>query len=156
KVTRLRGWPRAKWWASPLLFWDDFSSDGQLGPEAEQRNGVGSVSLLREIAPGARTAYTFILAWHFPNRTPQWCGWANAGNTATSAGTADAGEVVGNYYCTRFPDAWQAADYAASNLPSLEKRMRQFLGAIRETTMPAAVKDAAMANLSTLVTPTCF
>ncbi len=32
-VTYLRGWPDAKWWASPMLFWDDFSDDGQLGPE---------------------------------------------------------------------------------------------------------------------------
>lgn len=156
RVTYLRGWPRAKWWASPLLFWDDFSTDGQLGPEAEQRNGVGSVCLQREIPAGAAAVYTFILAWHFPNRTPQWCGWANAGNTATSAGTANPGEIVGNHYCTRFGDAWEAAAHAASNLPVLEKRTRQFIGAIRETTIPAAVKDAAMANLSTLVTPTCF
>ena len=155
-VTWLRGWPRAKWWASPLLFWDDFAADGQLGPEADQRNGVGSVCLHREIAPGASAQYTFILAWHFPNRTPQWCGWANAGNTATTAGTADPGEIVGNYYCTRFADAWEAARHAATNLPALEKRMRMFLGAIRDTTIPAPVKDAAMANLSTLVTPTCF
>jgi len=41
-------------------------------------------------------------------------------------------------------------------LPSLEKRMHTFLTAMRETTLPAPVKEAAMANLSTLVTPTCF
>jgi len=27
---------------------------------------------------------------------------------------------------------------------------------MRESTLPAPVKEAAMANLSTLVTPTCF
>jgi uncharacterized protein (DUF608 family) len=156
KLTYLRGWPRAKWWASPLLFWDDFSDDGQLGPESGERNGVGSICLARQIAAGAKAEFTFILAWHFPNRTPQWCGWANAGNTATSAGTADPGEIVGNYYCTRFGDAWVAADYAASRLPDFEKRMHVFLGAMRQSTLPAAVKEAAMANLSTLVTPTCF
>jgi len=156
KVSYLSGWPRAKWWASPLLYWDDFSSDGQLGPEAAERNGVGAICLQREIAPGAKAEYTFILAWHFPNRTPQWCGWANSGNTATSAGTADPSQIVGNHYATRFADAWAAADYTAANLASLEKRMRQFLTTMRETTLPAAVKDAAMANLSTLATPTCF
>jgi len=52
-VTYLRGWPRAKWWASPLLFWDDFSDDGQLGPEAAERNAVGSICLQRDIASGA-------------------------------------------------------------------------------------------------------
>jgi uncharacterized protein (DUF608 family) len=148
KLTYLRGWPQAKWWASPLMFWDDFSSDGQLGPEVNERNSVGSLCLQREIAPGAEQDYTFVLAWHFPNRTPAGCGW-----TAPS-GEADA--IIGNYYCQRFRDAWQAAEYLAANLASLEKRMRQFLTAIRETTMPAPVKDAATANLSTLATPTCF
>ncbi|MGH9378825.1 MAG: GH116 family glycosyl-hydrolase, partial [Terriglobia bacterium] len=37
KVSVLRGWPAGRWWESPLLFWDDFSSDGALGPEAAAR-----------------------------------------------------------------------------------------------------------------------
>ncbi len=148
RVTSLRGWPQAKWWASPLLFWDDFSSDGQLGPEGGARNSVGSLCLQREIAPGAEAEYTFVLAWHFPNRTPAGCGW--------TAPSGEADTIIGNHYCQRFRDAWQAAEYTAANLPSLEKRTRQFLTAIRETTVPAPVKDAAMANLSTLATPTCF
>ena len=149
KVTHLRGWPRAKWWASPLLFWDDFSDDGQLGPEAAELNAVGSICLQRGIAAGAQAEYTFVLAWHFPNRTPAWCGW----NSNTEA---DGNAIIGNYYSKRFRDAWDSAEYAAANLPSLEKRMHTFLTAMRETTLPAAVKEAAMANLSTLVTPTCF
>jgi len=31
KLTHLRGWPRGPWWNAPLLFWDDFSADGELG-----------------------------------------------------------------------------------------------------------------------------
>jgi len=154
--TYLTGWPQAKWWASPLLFWDDFSEDGKLGPEPAERNTVGSICLRRTIAPGAHADYTVLLAWHFPNRTPAWCGWGNAGNTATSISDADPNEIVGNYYSTRFRDAWEAAEYTAANLPSLEKRMRQFLTAMRESTIPAPVKEAAMANVSTLITPTCF
>ncbi len=148
KVTWLRGWPKAKWWASPLLFWDDFSSDGELGPEAAERNTISSLCLQREIPPGGSADYTFILAWHFPNRTPAWCGWA--------APKDEQNAIIGNHYCRRFQNAWAAADYLASNLVGLETRMRQFLTAMRETTMPAAVKDAALANLSTLATPTCF
>ncbi len=148
KVSYLRGWPQAKWWASPLLFWDDFSEDGELGPEVERRNSVGSICLQREIAPGAEADYTFVLAWHFPNRTPEWCGW--------SAPEGEANTIIGNHYCQRFQDAWAAAGHAAANLPSLEKRMRQFLTAMRETTLPAPVKEAAMANVSTLATQVCF
>jgi non-lysosomal glucosylceramidase len=149
EVTHLSGWPRAKWWASPLLFWDDFSDDGRLGPEAGERNKVGSLCLQREIAAGAKAEYTFVLAWHFPNRTPAWCGWA-------SSDKAEANTIVGNYYSERFRDAWDAALHLAANLPPLEKRMHQFLTAMRQTTIPAPIKEAAMANLSTLATQTCF
>jgi len=151
-ITYLCGWPQAKWWASPLLFWDDFSSDGRLGPEAAQRNGVGSLCVQRRIAAGAAAEFTFLLAWHFPNRTPAWCSWNNPGD----APGADPHAIIGNHYCRRFADAWAAAESAARDLPSLEKRMDRFLAAMRESSLPAAVRDAAMANLSTLATPTCF
>ena len=148
RVTYLRGWPSAKWWASPMLFWDDFSDDGRLGPEAEQRKPTGALCLQREIPAGAQADYTFLLAWHFPNRTPAWSGW--------TAPRGQENTVIGNYYCTRFPDAWAAAEHAARNLPALEKRTRAFAAAMRESTLPAAVRDAAMSNLSTLVTQTSF
>jgi non-lysosomal glucosylceramidase len=147
-VTYLRGWPREKWWASPLLFWDDFKTDGQLGPESAARNWVGSICLQRDIDPGEEASYVFLLAWHFPNRTPAWCGW--------SAPKGDENTIIGNYYCQRFDNAWHVAEYTAAHLATLEARMRQFLAAIRETTLPAPVKEAAMSNLSTLVTPVCF
>ncbi len=148
RLTHLDGWPRARWWASPLLFWDDFSSDGALGPQAEQTNSVASLCLSREIAPNSHADFEFLLAWHFPNRTPAWCGW--------SAPKGDENTVIGNHYARRFPGAWEAAAHLSKNLPSLEARMGRFLTAVRETTLPAAVKESAMANLSTLATPTCF
>ncbi|HEV8040853.1 MAG TPA: GH116 family glycosyl-hydrolase [Bryobacteraceae bacterium] len=147
-VSYLRGWPEAKWWASPMLFWDDFTTDGQLGPEAEKQTSTGALCLEREIAGGAEASYTFLLAWHFPNRTPAWSGW-----TAPKGHEHD---IIGNYYCTRFDDAWGAAQYAARELPETERRTRQFVDAMRRSTLPAALRDAAMSNLSTLVTQTCF
>lgn len=148
QVTILRGWSKAKWWASPLLFWDDFSSDGELGPEADQRNATGSVCLKREIGAGGTATFTFLLAWRFPNRTPAGCGW--------SAPKGEENAIIGNHYCVRFADAWAAAEYAALHLPALEERMRAFLHVMRETTLPPVLKEAAMSNLSTLATNTCF
>ncbi|MGC2662356.1 MAG: GH116 family glycosyl-hydrolase [Bryobacteraceae bacterium] len=146
--TSLQGWPAGRWWNSPLLFWDDFSSDGELGPEAEKPGPVGAVCLNREIAPGAESEYLFLLSWHFPNRTPKRCGWdAPKGHEQT---------IIGNWYTTRFNDAWAVAEYAASHLEQLEQRTQRFVQAVRETTLPGAIKDAAMANLSTLVSTTCF
>ena len=48
------------------------------------------------------------------------------------------------------------AAYVGEHLPRLEAATRAFADAIRDSTLPGAVKDAASANLSTLVTQTCF
>ena len=48
------------------------------------------------------------------------------------------------------------AEYAHSHLNELNERTERFVAAIRETTLPGVVKEAAMSNLSTLVTTTCF
>ncbi len=148
KYTALRGWPAGHWWSSPLLFWDDFSKDGELGREAVHTRPVGAVCLKHRIAPRMEAEFCFLLAWHFPNRTPKRCGWsAPKGHEDTD---------IGNWYATRFADAWAAAEYAALHLPQLEKRTQSFVRAIRETTLPGAVKDAALSNLSTLNSTTCF
>ncbi len=102
----------------------------------------------RSIPAGGSAEFTFLLAWHFPNRTPEWCGWdfpQGEGQT-----------IIGNYYATRFKDAWEVAEYTAANLQSLEARTRTFANAFAASTLPAAVKEAASANLSTLATTTCF
>ncbi len=148
EVTHLKGWPKGRWWNSPLLFWDDFSSDGKLGPEPAQTSPVGALCLTRTIPPGAGATYEFLLAWHFPNRTPARCGW--------SAPKGHENTVIGNWYATRFSDAWEAASYAAEHLPAFEGKTRLFADSLRESTLPAAVRDAASANLSTLTSTTCF
>src|ERR1700758_1490969 len=148
RVSHWRGWPQGRWWNSPMLFWDAFSANGELGPEPGQRNAVGVVLESETIAPRQSQTFTFLLAWHFPNRTPNWCGWeAPEGRGDTR---------IGNYYATRFNDAWAAADYTAQHLESLEVRTRLFADAFCESTLPAAVKEAASANLSTLASTTCF
>ena len=148
RVTYLRGWERGKWWNSPMLFWDDFSDDGALGPEPAERSGVGALCLQRTLAPGGSADYTFLLAWHFPNRTPRRCGW--------TAPKGDEDTLLGNWYTSHFAGAWEAAEYAAQHLPRLEKQTRAFAAALRESTIPGAVKEGASANLSTLVATTSF
>ena len=148
ELSVLRGWPAGRWWDSPLLFWDDFSSDGELGPEASKMSSVGSLCLKKEIPPGELADFEFILAWHFPNRTPERCGW--------QAPKGHEKAIIGNWYSTRFPDAWAAATYISLHQRQLEERTQIFIDAVRKTTVPGAVKDAAMSNLSTLTTTTCF
>ena len=147
-VTRLRGWKKAKWWVGPMRYWDDFKEHGQVGPESEQHSNVGALCLGREIPAGGSADFTFILAWHFPNRTPGWCGWSN--------GSEHDHDIIGNWYATKFSDAWAAAEHLAANLKPLEEGSRKFASLLRESELPDAVKDAAAANLTTLVTQVCF
>ena len=147
-ITHWRGWPQGRWWNSPMLFWDAFSRDGQLLAEPELRNAVGAISQQNSIAAGGSATYTFVLAWHFPNRTPDWCGWTAPPGLGKT--------IIGNYYATRFKDAWEAAQYTAANLDRLESRTRAFANAFASSTLPGVVKEAASANLSTLASTTCF
>ena len=148
KVSRWVGWPKGRWWNSPLLFWDRFSKAGDLGDLPDSQSVVGALCLQKTILPGHSEEFPFLLGWHFPNRTPEWCGW--------DAPPGDEKTIIGNFYTVRFKDAWDAVTYAAKNLESLEARTRAFETAFRKSTLPGAVKDAASANLSTLATTTCF
>ena len=148
EVSHWVGWPAGRWWNSPLLFWDQFSKSGNLGAQPEEHTAVGVLCLQQSISPGQTANFQFLLGWRFPNRTPDWCGW--------SAPPGEGKAVIGNFYSDRFKTAWDAVAYTAKNLVSLETRTRMFAAAIRESTLPAVVKEAASANLSTLATTTCF
>ena len=161
EISYVTAWDRFTW-ALPLEdFWRDFSANGRLSrdccdsglPHYETKNAagliqVGSVSASNSLEPGEEKDVTFLLTWHFPNRTPEVCGWdAPEGEEKT---------IIGNHYCGRFSDAWDVAQYVAPRLRDLEGRSREFLNSLKETSLPGAVLDAALSNLSTLRTNTCF
>ena len=148
RTTSWRGWPKGRWWNAPMLFWDRFSRNGSLDDEPTSRNQVGALCQQQTIPAGGSASITFLLAWHFPNRTPGWCGWDSP------PGGADT--IIGNYYSSRFRDAWDAAAYTAIHLPQLEQRTKLFADAFAESTIPDVIKEAASANLSTLASTTCF
>ena len=108
-----------------MLYWEDFKAHGDLSPESEKHTDVGAISLTREIAPGAIADFTFFLAWHFPNRTPAWCDW--------ESGSGREHEIIGNWYATRFSDAWAVADYLAGHLEALERESSKFSSAMKES-----------------------
>jgi uncharacterized protein (DUF608 family) len=148
KVSHWDGWPAGRWWNAPLHFWDQFAAEGELGAQPEPHNAVSVLCLKQVCPPGKTIDFEFLVGWHFPNRTPDWIGW--------DAPPGDEKTVIGNAYSARFKDAWAAVAYTAAHLEELEKKTRQFTQALRESTIPAAVKEAASANLSTLATTTCF
>lgn len=148
RVTLRTHWTNPQWGGAILDFWDDFSKDGLLDPRPDsgQDAPVASVAQRATIAPGDSRTFTFLLAWHFPNRYT----W----NTREEQRTAE--DRIGNHYTTRFGDAWDVVAKAAPALPELERRTVGFVSDFLASSLPAVVKEAALANASTLVTQTCF
>jgi uncharacterized protein (DUF608 family) len=138
-VSYLRGWKRTQWWDGPLTFWDDFTDDGALTSDSPAVSPVGSIAVTQTLPAGGESTVTFLLAWHFPNRTPDRCGWPAPENEQKTV-------VVGNYYCQRFTDAWEVARQVAQQLPSLEERSRSFAAVVESSTLPPTASRGATIN----------
>jgi uncharacterized protein (DUF608 family) len=129
-------------WGTPLLdFWDDLTDDGRLTERAaDPNNGQprGSLAVRAVLPPGAAREFPFFIVWHFPNRYA----WSE--------------RRLGNFYTTRYADAWDAAEKIVPRLPALEAETAAFVAAVAGSDLPEVIKEAALFNLSTLRSQTCF
>jgi non-lysosomal glucosylceramidase len=138
-VSYRTSWLPEKWGTSLLDFWDDLAHDGRLeNRTSEEKMPVASLAVETTLVPGGTKEFTFLLTWHFPNRKA----WGT--------------RRVGNFYTTRFADAWDTAEKCAAGLTTLTDDSLAFVQAFGRSDLPAAVKEAALFNLSTLRTQTCF
>uniref|UniRef100_A0A2B4RB04 Non-lysosomal glucosylceramidase n=1 Tax=Stylophora pistillata TaxID=50429 RepID=A0A2B4RB04_STYPI len=130
------------WQRTMLDFWDDFSADGLLVEKKEvaDENPMASLATKRTIAAGATEVFTFYFSWHFPNRK-DW---------------NDGKQTIGNYYTTRYKDAWEVLSKEVANLPKLTEKSLQFVKAFVSSDYAPQVKEAALFNLSTLRSQTVF
>ena len=137
-------------WGTPLLdFWDDFAADGRLDERTPPKAidaPMASLAVTVAIPPGETRDVTLLLAWHFPNRYA----WQPR---SQPPGPDDR---VGNYYTTRYRDAWEVLDRESPRLDDLRQRTVRFVRAFCDSALPPEVKEAALCNLSTLRTQTCF
>jgi non-lysosomal glucosylceramidase len=128
-------------WENALLdFWDDFTDDGKLTEKTTvaDEDPMASLAVKKTIQPKQTESFTFFITWHFPNRFA----WSK--------------ERVGNYYTTRYADAWDVAEKAVPQLPQLENETLLFVNSFLKSDYPEAVKEAALFNLSTLRSQTVF
>ena len=147
-VSKRTAWRKEVRWGESLLdFWDDFSEDGRL--DARRRTGedmpVASLCASCTLGPRKSRSITFLIAWHFPNRIT----W-----TPRKQGRRD--DIIGNYYTEQYRDAWHAAESVAAELGKLESRTVSFVESLCRCDLPVSVKEAALFNLSTLRSQTCF
>jgi uncharacterized protein (DUF608 family) len=154
-VTYRTDWARLSWGDSLLDFWDDFGADGEVAEhEAEGADApVASLAVKVRVPPGEQRDLTFVLAWHFPNRMT----WQPRQPTSSCCeGRGPALDRVGNYYTTRYADAWDVVEQVVPELPELEEETLTFVRSLCESDLPQVVKEAALYNLSTLRSQTCF
>lgn len=151
-VSARTAWLHRTWGDSLLDFYDDFSADGMLNDrEGSGDDPLASLAVKVEIPPGEQRSVTFLLTWHFPNRTT----WTPEKDAACACRT-DSPNRIGNYYTTCYADAWDVAKQTAAHLPELERETISFVHAFCASDFPDEIKEAALFNLSTLRSQTCF
>ncbi|MHC4982442.1 MAG: GH116 family glycosyl-hydrolase [Planctomycetota bacterium] len=143
-ITYRTSWMQGRWGEIAKDFWEDFASDGRLDrrPPDGSDSPTASLAVSFRLAPRASREITFLLTWHFPNRLS----WSPGPRPA----------VVGNYYTTKYRDAWDVARKVAPRLRELERRTVEFVRAFCAADLPEVVKEAALFNVANLRTQTCF
>ena len=133
-------------------FWEDFSTDGRLTsrPEKNVDDPRGSLAVSLTIPPRSERSVTFLIAWHFPNRMT----WSPEGPAGDKIDIKKDRE--GNFYATKFRDAWDVALKTAAALPRLERDTVAFVQSLLDSDLPAEIKESALFNISTLRTQTAF
>ncbi len=133
-------WLPERWGSSMLDFWDDLSADGKLENRTDNESDKPMASLaVSDLLPAHATkTIRYLLTWYFPNRTA----WSEA--------------PLKNYYATQYSGAWDAAAKSNPKLPDLEEKTINFVNSFCKSDLPEAVKEAALFNVSTLRSQTCF
>ena len=162
-VTYRTAWYHTHWGHSLLDFWDDFGADGKLTERKRDPNisgPRGSLAVKGSIPANGEKTFTFLLTWVFPNRRgwPGPWGMLDESNECDCVGTCGSPPVdrIGNYYAMGYRDAWDAAAKTLLALPKLEKQTLSFVKNFCDSDLPVQVKEAALFNVSTLRTQTCF
>lgn len=130
-------------------FWRRLVEHGDVGDgKGLEKCDFGTLAVSFTLAPGEEKSVPFCCSWRFPNRT-QW-EW-------TDNGFYEKINHVGNHYCEIYPDPVAAAEKLFSELGKLEAETVAFVKSVVDARgVPAVVKEAALFNLSTFRSPTCF
>lgn len=159
-------WMQGGWYPNMLLFFEELMEKGKLSdqkkvhPELKKHLSMtspllGSLCASGRIGPGQSKEVTFVIAWRFPNRR----GWSvppEKGGCKEGKCEKKKPAFVGNYYSKKFPNALAVLRDFVPRLSGLEKQTCSFVEAFCASDLPEAVKEAALFNVSTLRSETCF
>jgi uncharacterized protein (DUF608 family) len=143
-------------WRDVTRLWSDFSNDGMLSapppaPAVPDTTYNAAIAQRFRLEPGEQRPVRFVLAWYFPNRYVSW-------DQALLLGLEDSKSIfwLGNAYSNRFSSAMAVAEYIRDEGERLTDTTRAFRDAFYDSTLPAALLDAAGSQISTIRTPTCL
>ena len=135
------------WNVSSDRYWRRFLAQGDVGdsdPSEPCRMPVRQRCVAVEIPAGGECAIPFFVGWRFADRRA----W---GRVSTNAA-----DVVGNWYAREYPSAEAAVRRLERDLPELEAKTVAFVRGVLDGLAPDVIKEAALFNLSTLRSETCF
>lgn len=145
------------WMVRMDRIWKKFMSTGRaencLDAMASREYPAVAVAVQFQLAPGESRKVPFILSWRFPHRHA-WVNWSYRPKSFDS--DFDEKFDIGNHYATVYHSAVEAAEDMVEHLDDYERRTIDFVNGVLSHTAPDVVKEAALFNLSTLRTETCF
>ena len=149
EVTSRTCWERERWGKAWLDFWEDFSEDGLLDERTDSGSDSPTASLAAKtrLPAGASREINFYITWHFPNRY-SW--------SPKVKDNHDEADLIGNYYTTRYRDAWDVAQKFIPRKDEYQTGSREFVTAFLGSDLPEEVLEAALFNISTHRTQVCF
>ena len=133
-------WLPERWGSSILDFWDDLSKDGKLDNRKDEVSNkpMASLAVSDVLPPNGTKTVRFVITWYFPNRTA----WSTV--------------PLQNYYSTKYASSWDVVLKTVPVLPHLEDKTIEFVNSFCSSEIPIEVKEAALFNISTLRTQSCF
>ena len=125
----------------------DDENPGEPCPPSPQDTWDSSIHAMISLEAKETKTVRTLVAWHFPWRNMKEYGWA---------WTGDESGLVKNFYTLPFGNAEDVAAHVIPRLARLRKETAKFTDSVVERKVPESLKEAALFNLATLNSHTCF
>ncbi len=146
-------WAEMEWGWNLREFYDDIQSDGVLTEHKKNSGKIktppATLAVKNVLQPKETKEFTFMISWHFPNRSS----WERALPASWNHGN---GIRIGNYYTTKYTDAWDVALKTTPKIKDLEQKTINFVSALVDSDIPDVLIEAGLSNSAILRSQTLF
>lgn len=149
-------WYRGNRSDSLEMFWKEFTCPGRLKDryydenyqmyKGQGRNKDTAVLAVHfSLVPGEKKDIRYVLSWNVPNIYNYWNPEPEGQRT-----------IWKNYYTRLFRDSQKSAEYCIVHWDELYQLTEKFHQRLMESSLPNEAREAILANISILKTPTCL